>query len=155
SSLSLRSAPRLAAPAATPAPPAALPRSRRPIALALIVTPIALAGLAYGAHALIRGAASPAVSSAPSAMPVAPEPELRLCGSNTVGAELGPALASALLEKKGARAVKRAPGPDQQLTLEADIGGKLVTISVSARGTATAFEGLASGSCDVGMASRT
>jgi phosphate binding protein len=59
-------------------------------------------------------------------------PSLRLCGSNTIGAAMAPALVEAFL--------KRKPG---------------LTASIEAAGTASAFKGFAAGHCNVGMASRT
>jgi phosphate binding protein len=60
-----------------------------------------------------------------------PASNLRLCGSNTIGAALAPALVEAFL--------KRRTG---------------LTASIEAAGTATAFKGFAAEQCDVGMASR-
>lgn len=86
----------------------------------------------------------------------APTPVLRLCGSNTVGAELAPALVEALFASKDSAAKlthKRNIDSDvTQLVSRSD--DKALSAEVTARGTATAFSGLADGSCDVGMASR-
>jgi phosphate transport system substrate-binding protein len=90
-----------------------------------------------------------------SAEPI-PSPVLRLCGSNTVGAELAPALVEALFASKDSAAKlshKRNIDSDvTQLVSRAD--DKTLSAEVTARGTATAFTGLAKGQCDVGMASR-
>jgi phosphate transport system substrate-binding protein len=81
---------------------------------------------------------------------------LKLCGSNTIGAELAPALVEAYLAHEGATDVTRAPGAtDDEHVVTARLRGERVAIDVRARGSATAFEGLAAGACDVGMASRT
>jgi phosphate transport system substrate-binding protein len=80
-------------------------------------------------------------------------PDLRLCGSNTIGAELGPALVEAFLKRKGAQAVTREAEPEHS-RLTAQIGGQAMVIDVRAAGSATAFEGLVAGTCDLGMASR-
>jgi phosphate binding protein len=61
-----------------------------------------------------------------------PAAGLRLCGSSTVGAAMGPALVEAFL--------KRKPG---------------LTTSIDTAGTASAFKGFAAGKCNIGMASRT
>gem|GEM_PF-772640 len=86
----------------------------------------------------------------------APTTVLRLCGSNTVGAELAPALVEALFASKDSAAKlshKRNIDSDvSQLVSRAD--DKTLNAEVTARGTATAFAGLAEGNCDVGMASR-
>jgi phosphate transport system substrate-binding protein len=99
-----------------------------------------------------RPAAPPSVPDRPAAASPAP-PALRLCGSNTVGAELAPALVDAFLKRKGAQAVARETAPEHH-KLSAQLAGQPLVVDIRAEGTATAFEGLAAGSCDVGMASR-
>jgi phosphate transport system substrate-binding protein len=76
-----------------------------------------------------------------------------MCGSNTVGTELAPAIVEAFLKKKGAANVRRTTH-GETTSLVADLSGAALVVELSARGTATAFEGLAAGTCDVGMASR-
>jgi phosphate transport system substrate-binding protein len=80
-------------------------------------------------------------------------PDLRLCGSNTIGAELGPALAEAFLKHKGAQTVARQVEPEHA-KLTAQLGAQTMVIDIHAAGSATAFEGLVAGTCDLGMASR-
>src|SRR5271156_6450376 len=82
---------------------------------------------------------------------------LRLCGSNTIGSELAPALAEAFLKAQGATDTQILPGPTEdeknvQGTLPG--GGAPSVIQIQAHGSATAFTGLADDSCDIGMASR-
>lgn len=97
-----------------------------------------------------NGAISPEAASGMEA-----EAVLRLCGSNTVGAELAPALVESFLVEKGAIRVTRHRGARTDLTaITAAFDNKLVSIEIAANGSATAFSGLASGACDVGMASR-
>lgn len=80
---------------------------------------------------------------------------LRLCGSNTIGAELAPAIVESFFERKGGIGIRRVTGATaEHRVVTASLGGKLVSIDLEARGTATAFEGLAAGTCDLGMASR-
>ncbi len=98
-------------------------------------------------------AASAASASASVTVPHH-DPELLLCGSNTIGSELGPAIVEAFLKKKGAASLRRLPGAPQQVTLAADMSGAPISVDLRSSGTATAFEGLAAGTCDVGMASR-
>lgn len=85
----------------------------------------------------------------------APRVALRLCGSNTIGGELAPALVEAFLAHQGAGAIGRATsaGPDRR-RIVATLDGQRLAVEIDARGTATAFEGLAAGRCDVGMAAR-
>jgi phosphate transport system substrate-binding protein len=82
---------------------------------------------------------------------------LRLCGSNTIGSELVPALAEAFLKAQGATDTQILPGPKED---EKNVQGTLPgsgapsVIQIQAHGSATAFTGLADESCDIGMASR-
>jgi glucose/mannose transport system substrate-binding protein len=105
---------------------------------------------------------SPAVAeSQPS--PASPEQPinrsaLRLHGSNTIGKELVPALCEEFLKFQGATSVERKP---RQKEDETDVDAVLpshsaepLTFEVQAHGSKTAFEDLAAGKCDIGMASR-
>ena len=81
---------------------------------------------------------------------------VRLHGSNTIGAELAPALAEGFLQRRtGFKTIVRKRTAPDQLVVEARDGDRVVdSIEVFAHGTATAFEDLMSGTCDIGMASR-
>ena len=82
---------------------------------------------------------------------------LRLAGSNTIGATMAPSLAEAFLKALGATEVSivASANPEEKL-----VQGRLPSqpflskIQISAHGSATAFTSLASGTCDIGMASR-
>ena len=83
---------------------------------------------------------------------------LRLHGSNTIGKELVPALCEEFLKFEGATSVQRKP---RQKEDETDVEAVLpnqsaepLTFEVQAHGSKTAFEDLAAGKCDIGMASR-
>jgi phosphate transport system substrate-binding protein len=149
------------------------PRARAIAGLsaAIAATLIAIAGVAAwrtsgddaeapaAAEARARSAAAPATGPAPAASAPpggAPRPSaLRLCGSNTIGAELGPALVEAFLRRKGVTAVQRARGVRAtDVEIVGQLSGQPIAVTVAAAGTSTAFEGLAAGTCDVGMASR-
>jgi len=102
--------------------------------------------LPEGGHAALAPAANSGMET---------EAVLRLCGSNTIGAELAPALVEAFLSDKGATRVTRHRGARTDLSaITAAFDNKLVSIEIAANGSATAFAGLAAGTCDVGMASR-
>ena len=75
---------------------------------------------------------------------------LRLQGSNTIGAQLAPALAEAFLKAQGTQDVQVIHDSAEMIRVVG--GGK--TIAIEARGSATAFAGLAAGQCEIGMASR-
>jgi len=82
---------------------------------------------------------------------------LRLSGSNTIGANLAPALAEAFLKRQGATEVKTLPGDrDDEVRVQGILPGDRApkAIEIHAHGSATAFEDLASGQADIGMASR-
>jgi phosphate transport system substrate-binding protein len=82
---------------------------------------------------------------------------LRLAGSNTIGATLGPAMAQEFLRHLGATDVKvqRGANEEEQVVVATLPGQSLPwLITVAAHGSATAFTGLAANSCDIGMASR-
>jgi phosphate transport system substrate-binding protein len=145
--------------ALTTKPPGPLesPRDRRYLMVA-----IALAGAVLGGLLALRG--SQARAPLPAATPIAPtEPAvmaaaaLRIHGSNTIGSELGPALAEAYLRFKGQEEVRRRAGrtPEESLVSGRAAGKEDVpTIELRAEGSSTAFADLASGACDVGMSSR-
>jgi len=83
--------------------------------------------------------------------PAAGIPDLRLCGSNTIGGELAPALVDAFFTRKGARSIERKQGATPRQTL---LSTGSLTVSIEAAGTAAGFAGLAQGQCDISMASR-
>ncbi|WP_437534085.1 substrate-binding domain-containing protein [Sorangium sp. So ce726] len=80
---------------------------------------------------------------------------LRIHGSNTIGAELMPALVEAFLEKKGATSITRVLG-DKEIKMTGAIPGILGSqvIEIASKGSGTAFDDLRDGKCDIGMASR-
>lgn len=81
---------------------------------------------------------------------------LRLHGSNTIGAQLAPALAEAFLRQRGATEIRTVTrGPDEisvQGVLPDQSSPK--SIEISAHGSATAFSDLRESKCDIGAASR-
>jgi glucose/mannose transport system substrate-binding protein len=110
-------------------------------------------------------AAQPSPSAAPETRrPPAPAPQpvnrvaLRLHGSNTIGKELVPALCEEFLKFQGATSIERKPRQKEDETdVEAVLPNQAsepLTFEVQAHGSKTAFEDLATGKCDIGMASR-
>ena len=99
---------------------------------------------------------TPSDKPKPAALPNAKaETVLRLCGSNTIGAELAPALVQSFFAQKGGSDIVRRPGAGtEESSVSAAVGDKSVTAEIRAHGSSTAFKGLADGSCDIGMASR-
>ena len=147
--------------------PSARPLAQSPVAqsppLALQATPTGI-----DAQPTPSASLSPSASPSPSATPPpppAPSPSpqsadrvaLRIHGSNTIGKELLPALCEEFLKFEGANAVERKPRQKEDETdVEAVLpnGSDPLTFEVQAHGSKTAFEDLASGKCDIGMASR-
>jgi phosphate transport system substrate-binding protein len=141
----------------------------RNIALAWVLTLPAAMVLAGGLFLLFRAilpeahaaTTTPSVRFDPASeesalVPISVRP-LRLQGSNTVGSALAPALAEGLLQKLGATdiaAKKDEAGHAWVVSGRVTGQEKPVEIDVDAAGSATAFEGLARGECDLGMASR-
>ncbi len=81
---------------------------------------------------------------------------LRLHGSNTIGAKLAPALVIAYLQDKlHATGITTAPGKrENEEIISARLNGKPIAVEIQAHGSATAFQDLKAGSCDIGDASR-
>jgi phosphate transport system substrate-binding protein len=82
---------------------------------------------------------------------------LRLSGSNTIGAGLAPALAEEFLKHQGATEVKTLAGDrDDEVRVQGILPAERApkVIEIHAHGSATAFEDLANGQADIGMASR-
>ncbi len=81
---------------------------------------------------------------------------LRLHGSNTIGAELAPALAEAFLRDRGATEVRRLVGTSGHAwTVTGQMPESGPTIfEIDADGTSTGLEDLSQGRCDLAMASR-
>jgi len=140
--------------------PASKARRRTRLILAgVLIAAAAAVGGAVLAFNFRRGSSMTAALQTPAnAQTSAPaeEPVLRLCGSNTIGAELAPALVEAYFKKKGMTSVSRIPGKKPEfMTIRAVREGERPQIvTIEAEGSATAFTGLAEGACDVGMASR-
>jgi phosphate transport system substrate-binding protein len=82
-------------------------------------------------------------------------PTLRLSGSNTIGAELGPALAEGWLAGKGTANIHRErSGSADEARIAGTYNGQPIVVEVKAHGSSTAFTDLGAGACDIGMASR-
>jgi phosphate transport system substrate-binding protein len=144
--------------AGTPQPqgPAEAIRSRTRSALALLSLALVVVA-AIAAVAGIKAHRDDVLAAATMAMPSARSSRMivRLHGSNTIGAELGPTLAEGFLRKRtGATVLRRRIALDE-LVLEARTDdGALEAIEVFAHGSSTSFADLAGGQCDIGMSSR-
>ena len=83
-------------------------------------------------------------------------PALRLRGSNTIGAALGPALVRGLMEDQGLRRVSsEITGRDnEQRIVGQTADGRRVTVDIAAHGSSTGFAALKQASADLAASSR-
>ncbi|WP_405121018.1 substrate-binding domain-containing protein [Pseudomonas leptonychotis] len=81
---------------------------------------------------------------------------LRIQGSNTIGARLGPALVKGLLEEQGLSAIRIEAGAaeNEQRIIGKSADGRTVSIEVAAHGSGTGFTALADGSAELAASSR-
>ncbi|WP_300655463.1 substrate-binding domain-containing protein, partial [Pseudomonas sp.] len=81
---------------------------------------------------------------------------LHIQGSNTIGANLGPALARGLLEAQGLKAIHIEAGTveNEQKIIGINSDGRRVTIEVAAHGSSTGFAALQDASADLAASSR-
>jgi len=117
--------------------------------------------MGYNLPSFSKNVVEPAIIEVPP-----PTDILRFAGSNTIGAQLIPALAEAYAIHKGAGNLKWNPPKDPQKPEEfSKVVEKLLEIGspptdfpkqidIKAHGSGTAFEGLSGGNADIGMASR-
>lgn len=93
-----------------------------------------------------------------AALPLAAENTqvLRIQGSNTIGARLGPALVKGLMEQQGLHDVRiEASGKDnEQRVIGQTVQGRQVRVDVAAHGSSTGFSALQNGQADLAAASR-
>ncbi|MGY1893427.1 hypothetical protein A1354_26210 [Pseudomonas asplenii] len=83
-------------------------------------------------------------------------PALRIQGSNTIGAELGPALVEGLLQEQGLLKIHReTPDTANELRIVGQTHeGKRVVVEVAAHGSSTGFTALKNASADLAASSR-
>ncbi|WP_369983814.1 substrate-binding domain-containing protein [Thalassolituus sp.] len=80
----------------------------------------------------------------------------RIDGSNTIGAEMAPALAEAWLTRHGASQLNRVPLAENEVRITGylDSIGSHVIVDIAAHGSGTGFSALAKGLTDIAAASR-
>lgn len=83
-------------------------------------------------------------------------PALRIQGSNTIGAALGPALVKGLMEQQGLQGVHAEPaeGANEMRVIGKTRQGQTLTIEVAAHGSSTGFAALHKASADLAASSR-
>jgi phosphate transport system substrate-binding protein len=97
------------------------------------------------------------LSAAASALPI-PEhgPVLRIQGSNTIGAALGPALVEGLMREQGLLKVRSeaADKPNESRIVGETLEGRRVEVELAAHGSSTGFTALKNASADLAASSR-
>jgi len=83
-------------------------------------------------------------------------PALRIQGSNTIGAALGPALVKGLMEQQGLLGVHSEPSgnTNEQHIIGKTRQGRSVTVDVAAHGSSTGFSALKKAGADLAASSR-
>ena len=80
---------------------------------------------------------------------------LRLQGSNTIGAKLGPALVKGLFEEQGLLAIRlESSAENEQRVTGQTRDGRIVRVDVAAHGSGTGFVALKDGSAELAASSR-
>ena len=82
--------------------------------------------------------------------------DLRIQGSNTIGATLGPALVSAMLAEQGLHDIHSVPviPPNEHSIVGTTAQGQQIRVDVAAHGSGTGFTALAAGLADLVASSR-
>ena len=97
------------------------------------------------------------VSVSAADLPIAEHgPVLRIQGSNTLGAELGPALIEGLMREQGVQNIRReTPDAANELRIVGETAqGRRVVIEIAAHGSSTGFAALKARTADLAAASR-
>jgi phosphate transport system substrate-binding protein len=93
-----------------------------------------------------------------AALPVPEDgaPALRIQGSNTIGAQLGPALVMGLLAQQGVQSIEQQPGahPNETRIVGVTPSGQNIDIEVAAHGSSTGFSALKANQADLAASSR-
>ena len=82
--------------------------------------------------------------------------DLHIQGSNTIGANLGPALVAAMLAEQGLHDIHSVPvvPPNEHSIIGTNAQGQQIRVDVAAHGSGTGFAALASGQADLVASSR-
>ena len=85
-----------------------------------------------------------------------PVADLRIQGSNTIGANLGPALVAAMMAEQGLHTIHSVPAtpPNEHTLIGTNAQGQRIRIDVAAHGSGTGFSALKAGQADVVASSR-
>ncbi|WP_439852937.1 substrate-binding domain-containing protein [Pseudomonas syringae] len=105
---------------------------------------------------ILSSATLPLTAQAALPVPASDMPALRIQGSNTINAELGPALVEGMLRQQGMQAVQSVPGTalNEQRVVGTTASGQTVSVEVTAHGSGTGFTALKAGNADIAASSR-
>ncbi|WP_263145748.1 phosphate ABC transporter substrate-binding/OmpA family protein [Pseudomonas sp. RIT-PI-AD] len=122
---------------------------------ALLSWPTGLRRLALGLFLGSLFLPSPRLRAAPLPIPADGSPLLRIQGSNTLGAKLGPALVRGLLEEQGLVSLhEEAVAENEWKVSGRDVQGREAWVQVAAHGSGTGFTALLAGSAELAASSR-
>ncbi|SHM80531.1 substrate-binding domain-containing protein [Phytopseudomonas punonensis] len=98
---------------------------------------------------------SPWTAFAALPLPTDDRPVLRIQGSNTIGAKLGPALVRGLLQEQGFNDIRTtATQENEQAVSGLNAAGRKVTLTIAAHGSGTGFTAISQGSAELAASSR-
>ncbi|MDQ7986942.1 substrate-binding domain-containing protein [Pseudomonas sp. G34] len=98
---------------------------------------------------------SPWTAFAALPLPADDRPVLRIQGSNTIGARLGPALVKGLLQEQGLNDIRTSVTQENEQAVTALNGvGRKVTVTIAAHGSGTGFTAIGQGSAELAASSR-
>ncbi|MCF5706233.1 OmpA family protein [Pseudomonas syringae] len=109
------------------------------------------------AAVLLSSATLPCMAASLLPVPADDSPALRIQGSNTINAGLGPALVEGLMRQQGLQAVQTLPTEalnEQRVIGTAPGSGEVVRVEVAAHGSGTGFDALNAGAADMAASSR-
>lgn len=105
---------------------------------------------------ILSSATLPAFAQAALPLPAGDIPALRIQGSNTINAQLGPALVEGLMRQQGLQSVQILPGNtlNEQSVVGTTATGQPVSVEIAAHGSGTGFTALKAGNADIAASSR-
>lgn len=106
---------------------------------------------------ILSSATLPCIAASTLTLPTDNSPLLRIQGSNTINAQLGPALVEGLMHQQGLQAVQTLPGDapnEQRVVGTLPDRSKSVRVEVAAHGSGTGFDALKAGAADMASSSR-
>ncbi|SDH00296.1 phosphate transport system substrate-binding protein [Pseudomonas flavescens] len=87
--------------------------------------------------------------------PSTDSPALRIQGSNTIGARLGPALVRGLMQQQGLSNIRTLTSQENEQVISAmNAAGRTVSVEIAAHGSGTGFSALNQGNAELAASSR-